>query len=68
MQFGDSGWSERRVIADAEFVVHHGTRGGTWQGGSLLGSDLQPGPYSREVVFLYGKAGASRIAGRCAMT
>jgi predicted ester cyclase len=52
-QFGDTGWSERQVIADGEFVVHHGRRGGTWQGGSLFGFQLQPGPYSREVVFLY---------------
>jgi predicted ester cyclase len=53
MQFGDTGWSERQVIADADFVVHHGKRGGTWQGGSLFGFDLRPGTYSREVVFLY---------------
>jgi predicted ester cyclase len=52
-QFGDTGWSERQVIADGEFVVHHGKRGGTWQGGSLFGFDLRPGPYSREVVFIY---------------
>ena len=53
MQFGDTGWSERQVIADGEFVVHHGKRGGNWQGGSLFGFDLRPGRYNREVVFLY---------------
>jgi predicted ester cyclase len=53
MQFGDTGWSKRQVIADDEFVVHHGKRGGTWRGGSLFGFDLHPGSYSRDVVFLY---------------
>jgi predicted ester cyclase len=52
-QFGDTGWSELQVIADGDFVVHHGKRGGTWAGGPFFGFDAQPGPYDREVVFMY---------------
>lgn len=52
-RFGDTGWSGLRVIAEGDFVVQHGVRRGTWQGGDLFGFDLQPGDYSREVVFLY---------------
>jgi predicted ester cyclase len=51
--FGDTGWSSLHVIAEGEFVVQHGVRGGQWKGGSLFGFDLQPGPYEREVVFMY---------------
>ena len=51
--FGDTGWASLDVIAEGEFVVHHGIRGGQWKGGSLFGFDLQPGPYQREVVFIY---------------
>jgi predicted ester cyclase len=66
MQFGDTGWSERQVIADGDFVVHHGKRGGAWQGGPLFGFDLRPGSYSREVVFLY-RVQSGRITDRWAV-
>ena len=51
--FGDTGWTTLQVIAEGDFVVQHGTRGGHWQGGHLFGFDLRPGPYQREVVFVY---------------
>lgn len=51
--FGDTGWSSLDVVAEGEFVVHHGIRGGQWNGGSLFGFDLRPGAYQREVVFMY---------------
>jgi predicted ester cyclase len=52
-RFGDTGWTSLQVIADGDFVVQHGMRGGHWDGGPLFGFDLEPGPYQREVVFLY---------------
>ena len=52
-RFGDTGWTSLQVIAEGDFVVHHGNRGGHWRGGPLFGYDLQPGPYNREIVFLY---------------
>jgi predicted ester cyclase len=52
-RFGDHGWTNLNVIAEGEFVVQHGNRGGTWQGGPLFGFELRPGPYDREVVFIY---------------
>lgn len=52
-RFGDTGWSSLQVIAEGDFVVQHGIRGGHWRGGDLFGFDLRPGDYSREVVFLY---------------
>jgi predicted ester cyclase len=52
-QFGDTGWTTLKVIAEGDFVVQHGHRGGNWRGGTLFGYDLHPGQYSREVVFLY---------------
>ena len=52
-RFGDAGWSHLQVIAEGDFVVHHGVRGGRWGGGQLFGFDLEPGEYSREIVFLY---------------
>jgi predicted ester cyclase len=52
-RFGDSGWTELNVIAEGDFVVQHGRRGGTWRGGPLFGIDLDAGRYNREVVFLY---------------
>jgi predicted ester cyclase len=52
-KFGDTGWTDLQVIAEGEFVVQHGRRGGNWRGGPLFGFDLRPGHYDREVVFLY---------------
>jgi len=52
-RFGDTGWTTLQVIAEGDFVVQHGYRGGNWRGGPLFGFDLQPGEYNREVAFLY---------------
>lgn len=65
-QFGGDGWTQLRVIAEGDFVVQHGVRGGAWRGGRLFGYDVQPGPYSREVVFLY-RIQDGRIAERWAV-
>ena len=65
-RLGDTGRASLRVIADGEFVVQHGVRGGTWRGGALFGYDAQRGEYSREVAFIYRLA-AGRIAERWAV-
>jgi predicted ester cyclase len=52
-RFGDTGWTTLQVIAEGDFVVQHGNRGGHWGGGPLFGFDLRPGQYNREIVFLY---------------
>ncbi len=65
-RFGDAGWSSLRVIADGDFVVQHGVRGGSWRGGAMFGYDAQPGEYSHEVAFIYRLADG-RIAERWAV-
>ena len=65
-RLGDTGWSSLRVIAEGDFVVQHGIRGGNWRGGSLFGYDPQPGEYSREVAFIY-RLVDGRIAERWAV-
>jgi predicted ester cyclase len=64
--FGDDGWEWVQVIAEGDLVVQHGFRGGTWRGGSLFGFELQPGPYRREVAFVY-RLQEGRIAERWAV-
>ena len=58
-----SGCSSCRVKVRHECTV---TPRCTWQGGSLFGFDLRPGPYSREVVFLY-RLQSGRITDRWAV-
>jgi predicted ester cyclase len=49
---GDT-WESLETIAEGDFVVQHGVRGGHWPGGPFLGFATQPGDYRREVVFMY---------------
>ena len=65
-RLGDADWSSLRVIADGDFVVQHGVRGGSWRGGAMFGYDAQPGEYSHEVAFIYRLADG-RIAERWAV-
>lgn len=65
-RFGNDGWTSLHTIAEGDLVVQHGIRGGHWRGGPLFGFDLQPGPYNREVAFLYRLDGG-RIAERWAV-
>jgi predicted ester cyclase len=65
-RFGDTGWSNLQVIAEGDFVVQHGIRSGRWQGGDLFGFPVEPGSYSREVVFLY-RLNDGRITDRWAV-
>src|ERR1700754_464741 len=52
-RFGDSGWTSLTVVAEGDFVVQYGTRGGSWGGGDLRGFDAPAGEYSRDVAFMY---------------
>ena len=47
------GWEQVNVIAEGDFVIQHGVRGGQWPGGTFLGFEADPGEYAREVVFIY---------------
>jgi predicted ester cyclase len=46
-------WERLDVIAEGDFVVQHGMRGGHWPGGVFLGIPAKEGDYSREVAFIY---------------
>jgi predicted ester cyclase len=68
-RFRSDGWQRLVVIAENDFVVQHGVRGGAWPGGPFLGIDAAPAPYAREVAFVYRLAGLAggRIAERWAV-
>ena len=52
-RFATDGWQQLNVIAEGDFVVQHGVRGGHWPGGGFLGFEAEAGEYAREVVFVY---------------
>ena len=52
-RFASDGWREVNVIAEGDYVIQHGVRGGMWPGGPFLGFDAEPGEYAREVAFVY---------------
>jgi predicted ester cyclase len=52
-RFATDGWEQLTVIAEGDFVVQHGVRGGQWPGGPFLGFEAEPGEYAREVVFVF---------------
>ena len=65
-RFRSDRWQHLVVIAEDDYVVQHGVRGGTWPGGPFLGIDAPSGPYAREVAFIYRLA-QGRIAERWAV-
>jgi ketosteroid isomerase-like protein len=65
-RLNEDGWSESVMVAEGDYVVQFGVRGGTWRGGQFLGIDADPGPYSREVAFCY-RIEDGKIAERWAM-
>jgi predicted ester cyclase len=65
-QFQADGWTDSVMVAEGDYVVQFGVRGGTWRGGPFLGIDVNPGPYSREVAFCY-RIQDGKIAERWAM-
>jgi ketosteroid isomerase-like protein len=46
-------WEELTVVAEGDFVVQVGVRGGTWPGGRFRGFDVPAGPYVRDTAFMY---------------
>jgi ketosteroid isomerase-like protein len=65
-QFQADGWTDSVIVAEGDYVVQFGVRAGTWRGGSFLGFDVSPGPYSRNVAFCY-RIQDGKIAERWAM-
>jgi ketosteroid isomerase-like protein len=65
-QLNEDGWTDSVMVAEGDYVVQFGVRGGNWRGGPFLGIDADPGPYSREVAFCY-RIEAGKIAERWAM-
>jgi ketosteroid isomerase-like protein len=61
-----SRWVERWVVAEGDLVVEYGTREGSWPGGRFRGVEIAPGPFTREVAFMYRFVGG-RIAERWAV-
>jgi predicted ester cyclase len=62
----EDGWTDSVMVAEGDYVVQFGIRGGNWSGGPFLGVDANPGPYSREVAYCYRIEG-NKIAERWAM-
>jgi predicted ester cyclase len=62
----ENGWSDSVMVAEGDYVVQFGVRGGNWRGGPFLGIDANPGRYSREVAFCY-RIQDNKIAERWAM-
>jgi predicted ester cyclase len=52
-QFLTTTWPEKIVVAEGDFVVWFGIRGGWWAGGSLLGFDVPEGDYERGFTVMY---------------
>jgi predicted ester cyclase len=65
-RLNEDGWTDSVMVAEGDYVVQFGVRGGNWRGGSFLGIDADPGPYSREVAFCY-RIENDKIAERWAM-
>jgi ketosteroid isomerase-like protein len=65
-QLKEDDWADSVMVAEGNYVVQFGVRGGNWQGGPFLGIDANPGPYSREVAFCY-RIENNKIAERWAM-
>jgi predicted ester cyclase len=64
--FTSDHWKSVTVLADGEFVVQFGERGGVWAGGPFLGVELPAGPYSRSFAAMY-RIADGRIAERWAV-
>ena len=41
------------MIAEGDFVVWYGVRGGRWAGGNLFGFDVPEGDYERAFAVMY---------------
>jgi len=62
-QFSDQAWHELTVVAEGDYVMQFGVRGGQWLGGEFMGIPTAPGPYARDFAAMYRFRGG-RIAER----
>jgi predicted ester cyclase len=46
-------WEELTVVADGDYVVQFGRRGGDWAGGDFMGIPSRPGSYVRDFAAMY---------------
>jgi predicted ester cyclase len=51
--FATTTWPEKIVVAEGDFVVWFGVRGGRWAGGDLFGFDVPEGDYERGFTVMY---------------
>jgi predicted ester cyclase len=51
--FSGEVWPEKTVVAEGDFVVWFGVRGGHWPGGKLLGVECPGGDYARGFTVMY---------------
>jgi predicted ester cyclase len=65
-QFADQAWHELTVVAEGDYVVQFGVRGGQWPGGEFLGVQAAPGAYARDFAAMY-RFRDGRIAERWAV-
>jgi predicted ester cyclase len=64
--FENDQWDSVVVLADADYVIQFGARGGRWPGGPFLGFPATPGDYIRDFACMYRVTGG-RIAERWAV-
>ncbi len=65
-QLASDQWTSVTVLAEGEFVVQFGERGGLWPGRPFLGVELRAGAYARDVAMMY-RIADGRIAERWAV-
>jgi len=64
--FQDDHWGALVVVADGDYVVQFGARGGRWPGGPFLGYAATPADYMRDFACMY-RVTQGRIAERWAV-
>ena len=52
-QFGDQIWHELTVVAEGDYLVQFGGRGGQWPGAEYMGVHAAPGLYARDFAAMY---------------
>jgi predicted ester cyclase len=51
--FREQSWPEKTVVAEGDFVVWFGVRGGHWPGGEFFGVECPEGDYARGFTVMY---------------
>jgi len=64
--FENDRWNALVIVADGDYVVQYGARGGHWPGGPFLGYSAAPGDYLRDFACMY-RVTEGRIAERWAV-